>query len=68
MNKELKIDCKEVSYKHHVVEIVSDTPTNYSPASVVEHISISNTKKTNFKNIKQKKNTKWSMSKLSKYT
>ena len=68
MNKDLKIDCKSLAYKHRVIEIVSDSPTNYSPVTYVENITLSNTKHHNFKNVNPKKNTKGLQSKLSKYT
>ena len=66
MDTKLKVDCVQVPLKREVVEIVSSTPTVYSPASVIDNVSsipLDDSKTTQVTS-----NKKWSISKLSTYS
>ena len=78
MDTKLKVDCTQVPLKREVVEIVSSTPTVYSPASVIDTVSSiplddskttsNTTSKTTSKTTQVTSNKKWSISKLSTYS
>ena len=70
MDTKLKVDCKQLPLKKEVVEIVSLTPTVYSPASVIDTVSSIplDDSKTTSKTTQVTSNKKWSISKLSTYS
>jgi len=70
MDTKLKVDCKQLPLKREVVEIVSSTPTLYSPASVIDTVSsiLLDDSKTTSKTTQVTSNKKWSISKLSTYS
>jgi len=70
MDTKLKVDCTQVPLKREVVEIVSSTPTIYSPASVIDTVSsiLLDDSKTTSKTTQVTSNKKWSISKLSTYS
>jgi len=70
MDTKLKVDCKQLPLKKEVVEIVSSTPTLYSPASVIDTVSsiLLDDSKTTSKTTQVTSNKKWSISKLSTYS
>ena len=65
MDTKLKVDCTQVSLKREVVEIVSSTPTVYSPASIID--TVSSIPLDDSKTTQGTSNKKWSISKLSAY-
>jgi hypothetical protein len=70
MDTKLKVDCTQVPLKREVVEIVSSTPTVYSPASVIDTVSSIplDDSNTTSKTTQVTSNKKWSISKLSTYS
>ena len=70
MDTKLKVDCTQVPLKREVVEIVSSTPTIYSPASVIDTVSSIplDDSKTTSKTTQVTSNKKLSISKLSTYS